>query len=99
MHISFAVLVECNMKQMRIGTSHASIYRHKNRIQHFYRRYRLYITSTISFLSKLFLLCSSAYKRYEPLIVKLPKQYKNKGVRISTIAFTQTMVLVSELIP
>ena len=28
--ISFAVLAECNMKQMRIGTSHASIYGHKN---------------------------------------------------------------------
>ena len=24
MHISFAVLVECNMKQKKIGTSHAS---------------------------------------------------------------------------
>ena len=27
MHISFAVLVECYMKQMRIGPSHACIYR------------------------------------------------------------------------
>ena len=31
MHITFAVHVECNMKQMRIGTNHASIHRHKNR--------------------------------------------------------------------
>ena len=31
----------------------------------------------------------------QPLIVKLPKQYKNKeGVKISTIVFTQTIVLV-----
>ena len=37
---------------------------------------------------------------YQPLIVKLPKQYKNKeGVEISTIVFTQTIVLVSELTP
>ena len=36
---------------------------------------------------------------YAALIVKLPKQYKNKeGVKISTIVFTQTIVLVSELI-
>ena len=36
----------------------------------------------------------------QPLIVKLPKQYKNKeGVKISTIVFTQTIVLVSELTP
>ena len=36
----------------------------------------------------------------QPLIVKLPKQYKNKeGVIISTIVFTQTIVLVSELTP
>ena len=33
-------------------------------------------------------------------MVKLPKQYKNKeGVKISTIVFTQTKVLVSELTP
>ena len=32
MHISFAVLVECNMKPKRIEISHASIYRHKNRM-------------------------------------------------------------------
>ena len=99
MYISFAVLVECNMKQKRIGTSHASIYRHKNRIEQFYSRHRLYVTSTIPFLSNLFILCLSAYKRYGPLIVKLPKQYKNKGVKISTIVFIQTIVSVSELTP
>ena len=32
MHISFVVLVECNMKQMRMGTSHASMYRQINGI-------------------------------------------------------------------
>ena len=33
-------------------------------------------------------------------MVKLPKQYKNKeGVKISAIAFTQTIVFVSELTP
>ena len=37
---------------------------------------------------------------YAALIVKLPKQYKNKeGVKVSTIVFTQTIVLVSELTP
>ena len=36
----------------------------------------------------------------QPLIVKLPKQYKNKeGVKISTIVFIQTKVLVSDLTP
>ena len=38
----------------------------------------------------------------KPLLVKLPKQYKNKeGVKISTIVFTQTIVLAiySELTP
>ena len=38
----------------------------------------------------------------QPLLVKLPKQYKNKeGVKISTIVFAQTIVLViySELTP
>ena len=53
-----------------------------------------------SFLSNLFILCLSAYQRYGPLIVKLPKQYKSKeGVKISTIVFIQTIVLVSELTP
>ena len=105
MHISFVVLVECNMKQMRIGTSYASIYRHKNRKDQFYHRHRLYVTSTIHLLSKLFILCSPAHKRYglcdnQPLIVKLPKQYKNKeGVKISTKVFTRTIVLASELTP
>ena len=42
-----------------------------------------------------YLLCDN-----QPLIVKLPKQYKNKeGVKISTIVFTQTIVLASELTP
>ena len=50
MHISFAVLVKCNMKQMRIGTGHASIYRHKNKKLQFYCRHRMYVTSTIPFL-------------------------------------------------
>ena len=51
-------------------------------------------------LSKLFILCLSAYKRYGFVTVKLPKQYKNKeGVKISTIVFIQTIVLVSELTP
>ena len=56
-HISFAVLVECDMKQMRIGTSHAStcIFINKNRIT------ILLQTQTVcyfyySFLSKLFIL-------------------------------------------
>ena len=79
MHISFAVLVECNMKQMRIGSSHASIYRHKNR--KFYCRHRLFVTSTIPF-NKLLILCLSAQKIWlsdnQPLIIKLPEQYKNK---------------------
>ena len=36
----------------------------------------------------------------QPLVVKLPKQYKNKeGVKISTIVLTQTIVSVSELTP
>ena len=37
----------------------------------------------------------------QPLIVKLPKQYKNKeGVKISTIVFTQIIVfMVCELTP
>ena len=60
----------------------------------------MYVTSTIPFLSNLFILSLSAYKRYGPLMVKLPKQYKNKeGVKISTIVFIQTTVLVSELTP
>ena len=58
----FHILVECNMKQKRIGTSHASICRHKNRIQKFYCRHRMYVTSTIPFFSKLFILCSSLIK-------------------------------------
>ena len=56
------------------------------------------------FLSKVYILCSSAYKRYgfvtdnQPVIVMLPKQYKSKeGVKISTIVLTQKIVLVSEL--
>ena len=33
----------------------------------------------------------------QPLIVKLPEQYKNKeGVKFSTIVFTQAIVLVSD---
>ena len=81
------------MEQMRIGTSHASI------DIKIYHKLGLYVTSTIlkaPFLSKLYILCSSACDN-QPLVVKLPKQYKNKeGVKTSTIVFTQTIVLVSE---
>ena len=51
------------------------------------------------FLSKSYSLCPSACKRYG-FVVKSPKQYKNKeGVKISTIVFTQTIALVSEMTP
>ena len=51
------------------------------------------------FLSQSYILCSSACKRYG-FVVKSPKQYKNKeGVKISTIVFTQTIALVSEMTP
>ena len=56
------------------------------------------------FLSKLYILCSSAIKRWlcdnQPLIVlKVTKIIQNIGVRISTIVSTQTIVFVSELTP
>ena len=51
--------------------------------------------------SKLYILCSSAYKRYGFMTIKSPKQYKNKeGVKTSTIVFTQTIdFYYSELTP
>ena len=96
MHISFAVLDECNMKQMRIATNHASIYRNKVEYNNTDTNCMLLL---LFLLSKLFIPCSSAYKRWlcdnQPLIVKLPKQYKNKdGGNVSTKVFTQTIVMV-----
>ena len=48
-------------------------------------------------------LFSATYLFFVYLLIKdmdLPKQYKNKeGVKISTVVFIQTIVLVSELTP
>ena len=70
MHISFVVLVECNMKQMRIRTAmQVSIdikiennnFTTDTDVCYFY----------YSFLSKLFILCSPAHKRYDFVTINL----------------------------
>ena len=94
------------MEQMRIGTSHASI----DIRQHITILtqtqtvcYLYYFESTLFQANCIFFAHLLIKKRLcdnQPIIVMLPKQYKNKeGVKISTIVYTQTIDLVSELTP
>ena len=59
MHISFAVLVECNMKQKRIGTSHDIKIEYSN-----------FTADTDCMLLLLFLFCLSNYLFFVNLLIK-----------------------------
>ena len=71
MHISFVVLVECNMKQMRIGTIMLVSIDIKIENNNFTTDTDCMLLLLFHFLGKLFILCSPAHKRYGFVTINL----------------------------